>query len=157
MVERERKEGELEKRKDARMVSSFEPNDRHGLILLYKRSRYDKADAFCVMHLQEEEEEERGVLAASAVVFFFAMALMLMLALILSLLFISFHSQSFPASPSPSRRNESIRFYQKPKLEHKVSNVIVGKLLKHCKYKAIVTTPSETGVVVHQVEKFILQ
>ena len=44
MVERERKEGELEKRKDARMVSSFEPNDRHGLILLYKRSRYDKAD-----------------------------------------------------------------------------------------------------------------
>ena len=59
MVERERKEGELEKRKDARMVSSFEPNDRHGLILLYKRSRYDKADAFYL-------SERMGMCDASA-------------------------------------------------------------------------------------------
>ena len=88
MVERERKEGELEKRKDARMVSSFEPNDRHGLILLYKRSRYDKADAFylsermgmCDASAGGGEEGGGGVLAASAVVFFFAMALRWMLA-----------------------------------------------------------------------------
>ena len=59
MVERERKEGELEKRKDARMVSSFEPNDRHGLILLYKRSRCDKADAFYL-------SERMGMCEASA-------------------------------------------------------------------------------------------